>query len=120
MARPKLVEGGLQRTIAFRLTRADHAVYQAKVEASGLTQSVFFRQHVLTNTTTVIAKPRASVDKRWLLYLANKAGNNLNQIAHRAHADHLAGTLSETTYLEILKHLQDISGYLKAAVAATD
>ncbi|MCC8633419.1 plasmid mobilization relaxosome protein MobC [Xanthomonas euvesicatoria] len=120
MARPKSVDGGLERTVAFRLTRPDHEAYRAKFEASGLTQSEFFREHVLANTTTVIARPRASVDKQRLLYLVAKAGNNLNQIAHRAHADHLAGELDEATYRTLLDQLQGIARTMKAATAAVD
>jgi hypothetical protein len=60
-------------------------------------------------------KPKASADTRRLLYLFNKSSNNMNQLAHRANADHLAGTLSESTYEGILYNLEQVARYLKTA-----
>jgi hypothetical protein len=40
--------------------------------------------------------------------------------AHRANADHLAGTLSESTYEGILYNLEQIARYLKAAIHHAD
>ncbi len=120
MARPKTADGGLEKTVAFRLTRADYEAYRAKFEASGLSQSEFFRRYVLTNTTTVIARRQVSADKQRLLYLMNKASNNLNQLAHRAHTDHLADRLGEIAYQELLGELQGLARGMKAAVAAVD
>jgi len=111
---------GLGKPIAFRLSRADRAVYLEKVAASGLTQSEFFRQAVLTNRTQVIARPKASDDRKRLLYVFNKTSNNLNQIAHRANSEHVRGKLSEATYEQMLDQLQMISRYLKATLAQVE
>ncbi|WP_244254390.1 plasmid mobilization protein [Burkholderia vietnamiensis] len=120
MARPKKVSGGLKKTVAFRLTEADHAAYKEKFEASGLSQSEFFRRYVLTNTTTVVARPRASADKQQMLFLFNKASNNLNQLAYRANSDHLAGTLTESVYVSILDTLQQLARLMKASINHVD
>ncbi|WP_234488081.1 plasmid mobilization protein [Paraburkholderia aspalathi] len=62
MRRTKSSDGvGLGKPIAFRLSDADRAVYLEKVKASGLSQSEFFRQAVLTNRTqigVISRKPR--------------------------------------------------------------
>lgn len=120
MARPKKADGGLKKTVAFRLTEDDHAAYKAKFEASGLSQSEFFRRYVLTNATTVIARPKASAEKDRMVYLFNKASNNLNQLAYRANSDHLAGTLDEKTYVAILDRLQQIANVMKASIKNAD
>ena len=99
---------GLGKPIAFRLSEADRAVYLEKVAASGLTQSEFFRQAVLTNRTQVIARPKASDDRKRLLYVFNKISNNLSQLAHRANSEHVRGKLSEATYEQMLDQLQMI------------
>lgn len=111
---------GLGKPIAFRLSEADRAVYLEKVAASGLTQSEFFRQAVLTNRTQVIARPKASDDRKRLLYVFNKTSNNLNQLAHRANSEHVRGKLSEATYEQMLDQLQMISRYLKATLAQVE
>ncbi len=121
MPRKKSNEGaGLGKPIAFRLSDADRAVYMAKVTASGLTQSEFFRQAVLANRTQVIARPVASTDRKRLLYIFNKTSNNLNQIAHRANSEHVCGKLSEATYEQLLTQLQMISRYLKCTIERVD
>ena len=121
MPRKKSNDGaGLGKPIAFRLSEVDRAAYLEKVTRSGLTQSEFFRQAVLTNRTQVIARPSASPERRRLLYIFNQASNNLNQIAHRANADHVSGNLSEATYEQVLEQMQLISRYLKATLAKVD
>jgi hypothetical protein len=111
---------GLGKPIAFRLSDADRKVYLDKVNRSGLTQSEFFRQAVLTNRTQVIARPVCSADRKRLLYIFNKTSNNLNQIAHRANSEHVSGELSEDTYEQLLTQLQMISRYLRCTLEKVD
>lgn len=121
MARPRKDEAErLTKTVSLALTEADYLAWLAKVHASGLTRSEFFRECVLTNRTQVVARPKASADKTRLLYLASKASNNANQLAHRANADHLAGIVSESTYQSILYELQTLNTFLKAWVSHVD
>lgn len=110
----------LTRPVSFRLTAADHAAYLAKVEASGLKPSEFFRDAVLTNRTQIIARAKSSPERGRMLYLFNKASNNINQLAHRANADHLAGVISEATYTRILSELHGLAHYMKAALKDAD
>lgn len=110
----------LTKPVAFRLTEADHAAYLVKVEASGLKPSQFFREAILTNKTQVIARPKPSADYGRLVYLINKASNNINQLAHRANADHQAGKVSEATYTGILAELNMLAHYLKATITNAD
>ncbi len=110
----------LTRPVSFRLTAADHAAYLAKVEASGLRPSEFFRDAVLTNRTQIVERVRPSDDKRRLLYLFNKASNNLNQLAHTANAAELAGKATPALYRGILAELQAIADAMQAAVDHAD
>lgn len=121
MARPKIDEAvRLTRTVSVALTETDYLAWLAKVQASGLTRSEFFRECVLANRTQVVARPKATADKTRLLYLANKASNNINQLAHRANADNQAGLASESTYQFILGELQTLNHLLKASVTHVD
>ncbi|EGG4299932.1 plasmid mobilization protein [Cedecea sp. MMO-103] len=110
----------LARPVSFRLTDADHAAYLAKVEASGLKPSEFFRECVLQNRTQVVARVPTSSDKRRLLYLFNKTSNNMNQLAHAANAAELAGTATPATYAGILAELQAIADAMREAVEHAD
>ena len=120
MARPKKEADKLTRPVSFRLTEADYAAYLAKVEASGMKPSEFFRDAVLTNRTRVVAREKSSQDKARLLYLYNKTSNNVNQLAHRANSDYLAGTISEATYARILSELHTLTPLLKATINHVD
>lgn len=113
-------EGALGRPVAFRLPEAERAAWLDKVSRSGLTQSEFFRQAVLTNRTRVIARPAASAERRRLLYIFNQASHTLNQLASRANTGYTSGALSETTFEHLLTELQMISRYLASTLAKVE
>jgi hypothetical protein len=102
--------------ISFRVPVKEHRTYIEKLERSGLTKTEFFREYVLQNKTQVVARPRPTVDTQRLLYLANKASNNLNQLAYRANTDHLAGTLDDASYAAILSELEAIGDALREGI----
>lgn len=121
MARPsKHPDERITKVVSVGLAEPDFDAWVRKVEASGLSKSEFFREAILANQTKVVARPRASADKVRLLLLANKCGNNVNQLAKRANSDHLAGKLSEGTYLAILYELQALNRFLKASAQNVD
>lgn len=90
MARPTKDESEKLKTVAFRITEGDFWRTK-KFGASGLSQSEFFREYVLTNTTQVISRPVASKDSKRAVFLLHKASNNINQLAHRANSENRAG-----------------------------
>ncbi|AXW60976.1 plasmid mobilization relaxosome protein MobC [Ralstonia pseudosolanacearum] len=120
MARPPKDESDkLTKTVAFRLTEGDYTTYRAKFGVSGMSQSEFFREHVLANTTQVIARPVASADTKRAVFLLQKASNNINQLAHRANSENLAGVLSEQTYSQILTQLERLNDFLVSQADGT-
>ena len=102
------------KPIAFRLARADREAFLEKVRQSGLTQAAFFRECVLTNKTRVVARQAPNVDRKRVTFVVNKAGNNLNQIAHVLNAARLDNSATESTYLAALDTLESIELLLKA------
>jgi endonuclease YncB( thermonuclease family) len=108
------------RTVSFRLALPDHAAYLAKAKAAGVKSSDFFRDAVLNNKTQIVARTPPSSDKRRLIYLFNKASNNLNQLAHTANAAELAGTVTPATYAGILAELQTLADVMKKAIRDAD
>ena len=113
MARPvKSADQKLNHTVAFRLTDSDFLSYQRKFSASGFSQSEFFREHVLSNTTQVLARPVVSGDTKRAVFLLQKASNNVNQLAHRANSEYLTGLVSESTYVAILDQLEQLNSFM--------
>ena len=120
MARPpKDDREKLTKTVAFRLTDGDYVAYKNKFGNSGMTQSEFFREHVLNNTTTVVARPVASSESKRAVFLLQKASNNINQLAHRANSENLEGVLSERTFSQILNQLERLNRFLISQVQET-
>lgn len=129
----------LKKIVGFRLSEEDHTSYMAKVKASHMKPSEFFRKCVLDNTTQIIVsgkalttgemerrakaaiilrdnKPVSDLTERQLLFLISQSSNNLTQLSHRANSDHFQGLLSEATYIDILESLQVINQTLKAVL----
>ena len=120
VARPRKHVDGMARPLSFRLSAPDRAAFLEKVSASGLSPSDFIRECVLTNKTQVIARPKSSPERRRLLYHVSKAGNNLNQLAHRANAQNLAGLLRQDTCEALLHTLESIEAYLRLMATHAD
>lgn len=120
MADEKPAAKNLSKVASFRLTEKDYDAYRAKFVASGVTQSEFFRRHVLGNTTQVVAARPASLDAKKMLYLVSTVSNNINQLAHRANSDHLASKNSEATYSAILANLEGINRQLLKVLRNVD
>lgn len=121
MARPsKSDDEKLERTIAFRLTRGDFAAYEKKFSVSGLTQSEFFREHVLGNTTRVVAVQRkVPPDAKRAIFLLQKASNNVNQLAYKANVAYREGKLDEKTLAGILHQLSQLNSFMLSQVERT-
>lgn len=119
MPKPK-TEGGLSKPISFRLSESDREAYLAKVAASGLTQSEFFRQAVLTNRTQLVARLKATPHRERLLFIYSKTSRDIEELVRQANVDHARGVLSEDAYLQLLDRLQFIGRYLKATLTKVD
>lgn len=120
MARGRSTKEALGKPVSFRLPEADRQLWLEKVAASGRTPSQFFRECVLENRTQVIARVPPSADRRRLLFIVNRTGSNLNQLAHRANADHLAGRLDAQAYEALLAELESIRHALQAVLSNVD
>ena len=134
--------------IAFRLPETKHGEYQAAALAAGVSLSAIVRQCLAESSPQIIVgegerrrpislsemermaaaaavvkkikPPKPSEEKRRLIYLFNKASNNLNQLAHAANAAELAGTATPATYAGILAELQAIADAMREAVEHAD
>jgi hypothetical protein len=120
MARPKKSEEGLTEPFMFRLSKSEANVLRSKVAQSNMKPAEFLRDCVLTNRTTVIARPQATFEKTRMQFLFNKTSNNMNQIAHVLNSANVARKLSDAHYKEALANLANISKYLRSALHYVD
>ena len=122
MAKPKKADKEETVTFSFRLPISVANWWNEKIAKSGLgNKSAFFRDAVQQNKTEVIAKPAATADQKRAVFLLQKASNNLNQLAHLANSQRLAGKLNEATFSLICSQLQQLNQFmLTQAISGVD
>jgi hypothetical protein len=120
MVRPTKHKERLTEPFSFRLTEAEAQPMREKIKQSGLSATEFLRDYVLKNRITVIAKPKASLEKKRMQFVFNKAGNNLNQIAHVLNRANVTGKMNDATCKQALAAVEQISQYLRAALNHVD
>lgn len=109
------------RYIGFRLKIDEYDKFAAKAAQANMSLTEYLRAAILENQTVVVAKqPKASVDKRTLLYFFNKTSNNMNQLAHMANSKNKGGVLNDKTFDRILAALIVIRDQLKGGIARVD
>lgn len=117
MGRPKKQDSEkLTKTIAWRVTEAVKDRLDADYRKSGKTQSDFLRDLLEHQKPTIIGKAAPSKDLKQLVFLFNKASNNINQLAHRANTAALDGTADEKTYRGILAALEVLTLEFKRGI----
>lgn len=105
------------RVISFRLTEEQYAPFAEIMSKSGTKSSHFFREVVL-NKSPVFQE--SSKDNERFLFIANKAGNNLNQVAFKLNSAYRRGIVSEQLYLKLLNPLASIRELLAAGIRHVD
>lgn len=118
--KPRKAGARLSSVIACRLTVSEDAAYKSQVEASGLSSGEYLRKLIVERPVQIIARPKPSVDKARLVYLFNKASNNLNQIAKRINSAHSAGLATAKTYDQVMGELVSLGAYLRGQIDRVD
>nr|WP_173255917.1 plasmid mobilization relaxosome protein MobC [Salmonella sp. 40] len=106
MPRPTIPESErLTERVAFRITAATKTEYEKRLAASGLKQSEFFRDCVMTDRTEIIVAPQMTADMRESLRLLKNIANNCNQMAHALNTAMLAGLIGPALTERVLNQL---------------
>ena len=113
MKREKENKENKEILISFRLTASEYEAISIKLQKSTLSRSEFFREVFLRQTYIFNLKEKKPPEYKNLLFIFNKASNNLNQIAKRVNSDNKSGVVSNTTYLKTINQLISINNYLK-------
>lgn len=107
--------------IHFRVTETEKQTFLKKVKEANTTESDLLRERILNDEYFIVARePKASVDKKRLLMLFNKASNNLNQIAHQANSHNLKGTLTNKIFVQLLSTLIGVRNMLRKELNNVD
>jgi hypothetical protein len=120
MARPRKYQEKLDVSITVRLTTAEGAELRAKAAEANMSPAEYIRDYVMKEKTVVIARPKASLEKKRMQFLFNKTSNNMNQIAHVLNGAKLAGILKPSLCMDAVGRLEAIGKYLKSALNHVD
>lgn len=94
----------LTKKVTFRFSENEYSKLLDHARNSGYNISEYFRNIILKNKTTVVAKE----DSIKIIYHLNKTGNNINQIAHGINRAFLNGKVSEDLFVKYLRELNFI------------
>ena len=102
--------------VSFRFDTAAKAALEKQATAARMSTRAWLEQAVLTNKTKVVVPPDEHL-LRGLHFQISRAGNNLNQIAHKLNSLDLAGRLTPEGLSNGISQLADIRQLLDKALA---
>ncbi|MCR9998686.1 MobC family plasmid mobilization relaxosome protein [Vibrio alginolyticus] len=90
-----------------RLTPSEYAPFKKLIEITGTKKATLFRHVILSNKNNVVYLGRSSEEeaKKRMVFLANKASNNLNQIAKRLNQAYRSEVVREQHYTRMMNEL---------------
>lgn len=103
--------------IRFRLTPAELNQFEYSIKRAGCSHSSFFRELILNSKPTF---KEFTGFKRRIVFIANKAGNNITQLAYVAKAAGDRGIITDDVMLKWFKCLVAIEALLLAGVEHAD
>ncbi|KZK32385.1 hypothetical protein A4F85_01100 [Delftia sp. GW456-R20] len=98
--------------------RLDVRAYELLLEqaaAARMSTRAWLESAILSNSTTVVLPPDEELI-RAMLFQVSRAGNNLNQIAHKLNALDMAGRLTPERFEKAMARLESIHQLLEWAV----
>ena len=103
--------------ISFRLTPDELEQFDILIRRAGCSLSSFFKELVL-NTAPVFKE--FTVLRKRLIFIVNKSGNNITQLAYIANSAFERGLIDESVQLKWLNMLMDIEELLLAGIDHAD
>ena len=110
----------LDRTVAFRMSSNTFAEFEKKLMLAGVSRSEFFREVFINNNVSLIVKSAPSREYKEMLFLFNKASNNLNQVARQANVAKKSGLLSDAIATRLLQELVQIRQLMLSGLRHAD
>lgn len=91
-----------------KLTPKEFEPFKRIIAMTGMKKATLFKKVILSNENNIVlasGEAKQDEEKRRLVFLANKASNNLNQIAKNLNQAYRGDIVSERHYLRIMNDL---------------
>lgn len=102
---------------SFRLSMEAHMLLTSKARDANVSTRVWLEQAILENRTQIVARAKPHPELKPLLFIAGKASNNLNQVAHHFNSQQLQGKITPEMCATALETLAAIEALFLEAVA---
>jgi hypothetical protein len=102
---------------AARLSLTAHALIHRRAREAGVSSREWLERAILTNRTSIITRKQNHADLGPLLFQVNRAGNNLNQVAHQLNSAALRQPIDGAQVKRAIELLVEIETALTEALA---
>lgn len=109
--------GARPKTVTFRVPEGDYAALLQRCSDANMKPSEFLRDVVLANRTRIVPRKKPGLDVVKVAFQIQKAGNNLDQIAHQLQAARLAGAVSDAVFERAANQLFLLNAYLSSTLS---
>ncbi|PCD85915.1 plasmid mobilization relaxosome protein MobC [Vibrio mediterranei] len=102
-----------------KLTPSEYEPFKQLIEITGLKKATLIKKVILSNKNNVfcVEKSKEEIEsKKRMLFLANKASNNINQIAKRLNQAYRGEIVSERNYRQIMNDLVGVRATFEKGV----
>ena len=120
MAEEKNIKENFDVRMNFRITASMSVELVHQLSAANFKKSEWFREALIKNKTKIVVRQRKSIDATRILFLVNKASNNINQIAHNLNAGVKINTITPHAFEATLFELKALNDFLSTAAKDAD
>lgn len=96
------------------------AELELQLVAANFKKSEWFREALIKNKTKIVVRHRKSIDAKRILFLVNKASNNVNQIAHNLNIGVKINTVAPRAFEATFFELKVLNDFLSTAAKVAD
>jgi hypothetical protein len=102
--------------IQLKLTPTEYEPFKKLLGVTNLKQATLFRKIVLGNDINVVQVEGKSAERKRAVFFANKASNNINQIAKNLNQAYRGGVINEHLYIQTLNKLITLEKLFSGAI----
>ncbi|WP_299496401.1 hypothetical protein [uncultured Shewanella sp.] len=102
--------------IQVKLTPTEFKPFGDILESTNLKRGTLFKKVILSREIEIAVNNKNNPDKERVVFLANKASNNINQIAKSINQAYRGGIVNERLYIETLNKLISLEKLFSGAI----
>ena len=102
--------------IQFKITPSEYVPYDNILVATGMTRAALFKMIVLNKEVVLKLGNEGKEERDRLVFLSNKASNNINQIAKNVNQAYRGGVINESLYVQTLNNLISLEKLFSGAI----